>query len=80
MTIRFDYYVVDEYGDIWNKDPLPTFGQAKSFENYIKPLFNRVSLLFIKCVERGEMPYEVTSSPMHDNFWKLYHMNLDNES
>jgi len=48
-----DFYVIDKFGDVWNEDPLPTFGQASSFRAYIKPLLNRITSLRIISIPRG---------------------------
>ena len=48
-----DWYVIDEFGDIWNEEALPTFDQAYSYRGQIRPLLNRITELSIRSVERG---------------------------
>jgi len=38
--IRRNYFITDEFGDMWNEEPLPTFKQANEWRNFIKPLLN----------------------------------------
>ena len=52
--IRFDYYVVDDFNDVWNEEPLPTFNQACQFRGMIKSLINRTTNLRIVSFIRGE--------------------------
>ena len=42
-----DWYVVDEFGDVWNEVALTTFDQAYSYRGLIAPLINRITTLSI---------------------------------
>ncbi len=50
---RKDYYVIDDWGDVYNIEPLPTFNQASQFRGMIKPLVNRITDLRIVSKPRG---------------------------
>lgn len=58
MAIRKDYYIVDDFGDVWNQEALPTFNQASQFRGMIKPLINRITDLKIISVVRGMTRFE----------------------
>jgi hypothetical protein len=47
MTERRNYFVVDDYGDVWNEEPLPTFNQANQFRGMIRSSLNRITDLKI---------------------------------
>lgn len=51
--IRYDYYIVDDFGDVWNEEALPTFNQACQFRGMIRPLLNRITDLKIVSFIRG---------------------------
>lgn len=51
--IRYDFFVVDNFGDVWNDEPLPTFKQANDFRGMIRPQVNRICDLRITSVVRG---------------------------
>ena len=53
MTSRFDYYILDQYDDVWNDVPLPTFKQAWEYRNMILPQINKLVTLRIEDVPRG---------------------------
>jgi hypothetical protein len=53
MAEKRDYYIVDEYGDVWNDEPFPTFHSAYSFRAMIRPWMNRITELSIASVIRG---------------------------
>lgn len=55
MAQRFDYFVVDQYGDVWNVEPLPTFKQAWDFRNYMIPQMNYPRDFKIKSTPRTVM-------------------------
>lgn len=52
--MRRDYFVRDEFGDVWNTEPLPTFNQAFQFKGMIGPMLNSPRTLSISSVPRGE--------------------------
>jgi hypothetical protein len=50
--VRYDYFVVDEYGDVWNEEPLPTLSAASQFRGYIRPIIVGRHELKLKSVPR----------------------------
>lgn len=50
--MKYDWYVVDEFNDVWNEEPLPTFSQAYTYRNLIRPSLNRITELRITCSAR----------------------------
>lgn len=54
MSFRRDYHVVDDTGDVWSVESLPTFKQAAEFRGYIKPYINRDVTLKIVSTVRPE--------------------------
>jgi hypothetical protein len=52
-TVRRDYFVKDEFNDIWNVEPLPTFKQAHEFRGAILKDLNHPRTLRIESIVRG---------------------------
>lgn len=48
-----DYFVENDWGDVLNDEPLPTFKQARDFLMMIKPQVNQLTDLEIWSEPRG---------------------------
>lgn len=51
--MRKDYFIKDEFNDVWNEEPLTTFKQAIEFRGYIQKDLNHPRILRITSTERG---------------------------
>lgn len=51
--IRRDYFIRDEFNDVWNEEPLPTFKQAHEFRGAIIKDLNHPRTLRIVSTVRG---------------------------
>jgi hypothetical protein len=52
MKDRRDFYVYDEFGDVWNVEPLNTHHDACDFRYYISKRINSPRTLLIRSVAR----------------------------
>lgn len=62
--IRYDYFITDEFNDMWNEEPLATFKQAVEWRNFIKPFLNSPRTLRIISEARAAQVIErITLKP-----------------
>lgn len=52
--MKRDFFVYDEYGDVWNVEPIKTFREAREFRDYIKPRLVGRHILQIRSAARIE--------------------------
>lgn len=58
--MKRDFFITDQYGNIWNDESYPTFKRAAEFRDVIKKDLNHPLELKIVCVEIESYTREVS--------------------